>query len=226
MEELIVISLILLSLAIIYCFDKVFQKQGLYYALVLLNLISFVLTFKIAYILRTNINIGIIPLLASFAIIYIYIVRYGNKEKNNIISISIYSNITFAILLAIMNFCIPTLTETISINIKATFETNYKILILYPIIVLISQYAITKMYILVSKIQNNIFLSVILTYIITALIYTIIFILFAYIKVLTIKDSIFVGVSTYIFGLIINLLITIFIYYVTKKKVKKWQIYY
>ena len=221
MEGLIVLILILLSLGIIYCFHKFFSKQGLYYSLVLLNIISFVLTFKIAYIFKTNINIGIIPLLASFGVIYIFINKYGEKEIKDMEKISLYSNAVLAILLTIMNFCIPVITETVSINMQGTFESNYKILILYPIIVFISQYAITKLYNLILKIKNNSVLSVILTYIITSLIYTIIFYLLCYIKVLSIRDSFFIGISTYIFGLIENIFVSIFVYFMTKKKVKK-----
>lgn len=222
MEELIVLFLVLLSIGIIYCFHKMFAKQGLYYGILLLNIISFVLTFKIGYFLKTNINIGIIPLLASFGAIYIFVAKYGIKEINNIYKITIYSNIFLAILLTILNYCIPAITETISINMQGTFEYNYKILILYPVIVLLSEYAITKLYLLVSKIQNNIFLSVTLTYIITSLIYTISFYLLCYIKVLSLRDSFFIGISTYIFGLIENILISLFVYFMTKKKVKKW----
>ena len=221
MQELIIILLILLSCGIIYCFDKLFDKQGLCYSIVLLNIVSFVLMFKIGYILKTNINLGIIPLLASFAVIYIFITRYGTKEIKELEILSLYSNVTFAILLTILNFCIPALTETISINLEATFITNYKILIAYPIMIFGSQYAITKLYSLITKIQPNIFLSVILNYIITSLIYTIIFPLIVYINLLSFKNSLFVAISTYIFGLIENLLITVFIYFMTKKKVKK-----
>ena len=221
MKELIILFLIILSIGIIYCFHKIFAKQGLYYAIVLFNIISFVLTFKIGYFLKTNINIGIIPLLASFGAIYLFIAKYGIKETNNIIKITIYSNIGLTILLTIMNYCVPAITETISINMQGTFEYNYKILILYPLIALLSQYTVIKLYSLVSKIQNNIFLSVTLTYIITSLIYTIIFYLLCYIKVLSFRDSFFIGISTYIFGLIENIFITLFVYFMTKKKVKK-----
>ncbi len=221
MEEMIVISLILLSCAIIYCFHKIFNKEGLYYSIVLLNLLSFVLMFKIADFLRTNINIGIIPLLASFAVIYIFINKYGNKETKDLLIVSLYSNVAFAVLLTILNYCIPALTETISISLEATFITNYKILIIYPIMIIGSQYAIIRLYSLLTKIQQSIILTVILNYIITSLIYTIIFSLIAYINVLSFRNSMFVGISTYIFGLIENLFITAFVYFMTKKKVKK-----
>lgn len=226
MEELIIISLILLSCGTIYCFHKLFNKEGLYYSIVLLNIISFIFMFKIAYILRTNINIGIIPLVASFAVIYIFINKYDTKEIKNLEFILLGTNITIAILLTILNYYIPALTETVSINLEATFITNYKILIIYPIIVFCSQYAIIKLYSLLMKIQPSIILTVILNYIITSLIYTIMFSLIAYINILPIKNSLFIGISTYIFGLIENIFITVFVYFMTKKKVKKWLILY
>ena len=103
-----------------------------------------------------NINLGIIPLIASFTIIYIFLTKYNSKETKNLLLITLYSNITASLLLAVMNFFIPAITETISINMQGTFEYNYKILILYPIIVLISQLATAKLYDLLKQIQDNI----------------------------------------------------------------------
>ena len=146
MEEIITLILILLTLLTIFCLYKMLDKRGLYFSLVMLDLISFVLTFKISYIFKMNINVGIIPLIASFTVIYIFLTKYNSKETKNLLSITFYSNITASLLLAVMNYFIPAITETISINMQGTFEYNYKILIAYPIIVLISQLATAKLY--------------------------------------------------------------------------------
>ena len=133
-----------------------------------------------------------------------------------------YTNIGSSILLAIMNFYIPAITETISINMEGTFEYNYKILIIYPLIVLISQYIVVNLYKLINEIQNNINISVILNYIITALIYTVLYSVLIYINTIELKYSLFVGISTYIIGLPVIIINLIFINYITDKLVKKW----
>ena len=120
-----------------------------------------------------------------------------------------------------MNYFIPTITETISINMQGTFEYNYKILIVYPIIILISELIITKLYKLITHIQNNIPICIILTYIMTSLLYTIVFAILSYLGILEIKNSLYVGISTYIMGIFITIINIIYIKILTSKKVKK-----
>lgn len=221
MEEIITIILILLTLLTIFCLYKMLDKRGLYFSLVILDLISFVLTFKISYIFKMNINVGIIPLIASFTVIYIFLTKYNSKETKNLLSITFYSNITASLLLTVMNYFIPAITETISINMQGTFEYNYKILVAYPIIVLISQLSTAKLYNLLKQIQDNISISIALTYIITGLIYTVLFYAIAYIGLMEMTYSLFMGVSTYILGLVITIINITFINFLHKKKVLK-----
>ena len=221
MSEIILIVSILLGIFTIYCLHKLFDKTGLYYATIILNIIGFVLAFKLSSVFKMEINVGIILFITSLTSLYIFIMKYGKKELNDIIKTALYGNIITAILLIVTNYYIPTITETVSINMKGTFEYNYKILFWYPITCTLSQYLSIKLYTLVSKIQNNKYISIILTYIITALIYTVIFSAIAYIKIMPFRDSIFIGVSTYIIGFIATIINMIFIYILTDKKVKK-----
>ena len=226
MAEIIALILILLTLLTIFCLYKMLDKRGLYFSLVILDLIAFVLTFKISYIFKMNINLGIIPLIASFSVLYLFINKYNNKETKNLLAITLYSNITVALLLIIMNYFIPAIEETISINMEGTFKYNYKILIAYPIIILLSQLATTKLYNLLRQIQDNISISIALTYIITGLMYTVILYLVSYIEILEIKYSLFLSISTYIIGLAITIINIIFIKILSTKKVIKWEILY
>ena len=198
MEEIITIVLILLTMLVTFCLFKMLDKRGLYFSLVIMNLLGLVLSFKISQILTININIGIIPIIAALSIIYIFITKYGYKETKNLLLVSLYSNIAMSVLLIIMNYFIPAITETVSINMQGTFEYNYKILIVYPLIMLLGQYTVTKLYKLISSLQKNTSICITLTYIITGLIYTIVFYLLAYINILEISYSIFLGISTYI----------------------------
>lgn len=219
MEEIITIVLILLTMLVTFCLFKMLDKRGLYFSLVIMNLLGLVLSFKISQILTINMNIGIIPIIAALSIIYIFITKYGYKETKNLLLVSLYSNIAMSVLLIIMNYFIPAITETVSINMQGTFEYNYKILIVYPLIMLLGQYTVTKLYKLISSLQRNTSICITLTYIITGLIYTIVFYLLAYINILEISYSIFLGISTYIIGIPITLINLLLINYSTKKKV-------
>ena len=122
MEEIITIILVLLPILAIICLHKILDKRGLYFGLVIMDLVAFVMSFKISYMFKMNINIGIIPLISTFTIIYIFLTKYNAKETKNLLMISLYANITVSLLLAVMNYFIPAITETISINMQGTFE--------------------------------------------------------------------------------------------------------
>lgn len=219
MEELIALILIVLTLLIIFCLYKMLDKRGLYFSLVIMDLIAFVLSFKITYVFRMNINIGIIPLIATFSILYIFLTKYSSRETKTLLTITLYSNISAALLLIIMNYFIPAITETISINMLGTFQHNYKILILYPIITLLSQLASVKLYGLLQQIQDNKSISIALTYIITGLLYTVVMYALSYINILEIQYSLFLGISTYILGLALTIIHILFINFLNQKKV-------
>lgn len=224
MSEIILIVLIILTMTITYCLYQLLDKRGLYFSLVIMNLVAFVLSFKITYLFKININIGLVPLIASLSIIYIFITKYGYKETKNLILISLYSNITAGIMLIIMNYFLPAITETISINMQGTFEYNYKILIAYPIIISLSQYTVIKLYKLITSLNSNTSICVMLTYIITGLLYTIVFYILSYIGTINISNSLFIGISSYIMGIPITIINLLLINYITNKKVIKWEI--
>ena len=218
---IIVLLLILVSLLLIYSMYRIYDKRGLYFSLVIMNIMSFILSFKIIKIFSLNINLGLIPMISIFTIIYIIITKYSIKDKKTILSLSLYTNIITSILILITNYFIPTVSETISISIKGTFEYNYKILILYPITILLSQYIIIKLFNYLKELQSNIIINITLTYITTGLVYTLVFYLIAYINLIDIKNTIFMGVSSFLIGIIITLLNTLIIDLIFKKKVKK-----
>lgn len=221
MEEIILLVLIALSLFIIYALYKILDKQGLYYSLIMLDLLAYILTFKITTVLKMNINIGIVPLISSFTCLYLILIKYGNKNIKNIFKITFLSNVVFGLLLTTTNYFFPSLTDTISKSIEETFITNYKLLILFPIVVFSGQYLINKIYGYVTEVQNNIFLATMLSYIISAITYIIIFYIIGYINILTIRDSLYLGVTTYITGIIITIINIAFIYSLNRKKAKK-----
>lgn len=222
MNEIIILLVVLICQITTWLFYKVFEKRGLYFSTVIISLLSFIMSFKLAYVFKMNINLGIVPIVSLFTIYYIYLKKYGQKDIKDLVIINTISNVVFALLLVVMNYYIPSITETISINMQATFESNYKIMIMYPIITIISELLIIKLYSFIILVNENTFISVTLTYILTAIIYTIIFYMISYINILYLKESLFIGITSYIIGLLVQLINIIFITLITKsKKVKK-----
>ena len=224
MNEILFICILIISLVIIYITEKYLDKIGLTVLFIVSCILSYILSFKIAYVFKMNINLNIIPLIGIMIILYIINAKYGSKENKNIIIILLITNIITSCSLAVLNFFTPAITETISINMQATFEHNYKIIIFYPLITLLSELSIIKLSQILLSINKNILICVLLTYIITGLIYTLIFCILSYISTLTLYNSIFIGISTYIIGIPITLINLILVQSIINKKVKRWEI--
>lgn len=219
MAEAILIIMILLMILTIFCLYKMYDKRGLYFSLVIINIIAFIFSFKVAEVLKLNINLGIVPFVGMMTILFMFILKYGIEEQKNLVKITLCSNIIIALLLIIMNYFVPATTETVSINMQGTFEYNYKILIVYPIITAISQILSMKLFNIVNQIQTSIIISGILTYIMTALLYTVVYTVLIYIKIMEVKSNLFIGISSYILGLIVMIINIMILNTIYKKKV-------
>ena len=132
MNEFILIIILFITMFTTYLLYKIYEKRGLFFAIVFQNIISFILSFKIVTILKLNINLGIVSILSVLTIMYLFMIKYGKKEINELIKISLYTNVLIAIFLTMINYFIPTLTETISINIKDTNQKDTTTALLSP----------------------------------------------------------------------------------------------
>lgn len=226
MNEIILAVILIISLMSIYCLYKIFDKMGLYYSLIIFIGTAIITSFKIMKIFNFNLNINILFLVCIMTIIYIILAKYNTKELNNIIKVSCITTIFSALIVLLLGYYIPSINSTIAINIKSTFIYNYKVLIALPITLLGGIIATTKLYQFISKLQDNIYINIVLTYIITGLIYTVIFQIFGYLNVIKIYNSIYIGLTSYLFGLIITIIQLFTINLILKqKKVREWTIY-
>ena len=80
MTEVILIMILAICLLLIYFLYKTLDKRGLYFSLVILNILTFILTFKITTVFKMNTNQGIITLVPMLSIFYIYLIKYGKKD--------------------------------------------------------------------------------------------------------------------------------------------------
>ncbi len=218
MNEIILAVILIISLMSIYCLYKIFDKMGLYYSLIIFIEIAIITSFKIMKIFNFNLNINILFLTCIMTIIYIILAKYNVKELNNVIKVSCITTIFSALIVLLLGYYIPSINSTIAINIKSTFIYNYKVLIFLPITLLGGIIATTKLYQFISKLQDNIYINIILTYIITGLIYTVAFQILGYLNIIKIYNSIYVGLTSYLFGLIITAIQLIIINLILKKK--------
>ena len=218
MNEIILVVILIISLMSIYCLYKIFDKMGLYYSLIIFIEIAIITSFKIMKIFNFNLNFNILFLTCIMTIIYIILAKYNVKELNNIIKVSCITTVFSALIVLLLGYYIPSINSTIAINIKSTFIYNYKVLIFLPITLLGGIIATTKLYQFISKLQDNIYINIVLTYIITGLIYTVAFQILGYLNIIKIYNSIYIGLTSYLFGLIITAIQLIIINLILKKK--------
>ena len=170
------------------------------------------------YLLLFSISVKASNLVFIMTIIYIILAKYNTKELNNIIKVSCITTIFSVLIVLLLGYYIPSINSTIAINIKSTFINNYKVLIALPITLIGGIIATTKLYQFISKLQDNIYINIVLTYIITGLIYTVVFQILGYLNIIKIYNSIYIGLTSYLFGLIITIIQLFIINLILKQK--------
>ena len=111
------------------------------------------------------------------------------------------------------------LTDTIGINIKNVFEVNSIILLTYPIVTLISNYLLIIMYEKIKKLYDNMFITTVTTFMLIGIIEGMLYTTISYYNILNFKTIIQLILATYMIKLIITVIYSIYLMFITKKKV-------
>ena len=120
-----------------------------------------------------------------------------------------------------MSYHVQSLTDSISINMKNVFIDNKRILMIYPITTLISNYLLIWAYKKIRKLYDVPFITTVTTYLLIGLIEGILYFFLTYYNILDTKIIIKLLLSTYMVRLIITIIYSIFLTLLTSKKVKK-----
>lgn len=220
MNSLIYLCILIISIFSIYIANKLLGKIGLTVTFIGMSLVSFLLAFKYVTLSTINLNANSIPYVTMFTSLYLLLETIPKKEVKEITNLNFIINIFSAIMLFLMTYHTQSLTDTISINMKNVFINNYKILIIYPITTLISNYLLIWMYDKIKKLYDIPFITTVTTYLLIGLIEGILYNLLVYDKVLNYKTIILIILSTYMVRLIITVIYSLFLTILSKKKVK------
>ena len=221
MNEIFCIFILILAILSVYLSNKYFDKLGLIILFIVSNILSFILTFKYITLSSLNFNSNSITYVTMFTSLYLLLEQYQKKEVNSIVNLNFIINIFSALMLYIMSIYTQSLNDTISINMTNVFTNNYRILIFYPISLIISQKLLIVIYDKIKKLYDNIFISTVTTYLAVGLIELIIYTSLTYINILSNPTIIKILLSTYMIRLIITVLYSIFLTFILKKKVKE-----
>ena len=222
MNALIYLCILIISIISIYLANKLLGKLGLTITFTVMSAVSFVLTFKYVSLSNVNLNSNCIPYVTMFTTLYLLLESVEKKEVKEITNLNFIINIFMAIMLYIMTYYTQSLTDTISINMKNVFINNYRILIIYPLTTLLSNYLLIWMYEKIKKLYDNAFITTVTTYLLVGIVEGIIYTLLVYINILSYKKIILILLSTYMIRLIATVIYSLFLTLLSKKKVTSW----
>jgi len=208
-----IVNLVLILLETILLFVltyktyKKYKITGLYFLVILFISISNIFLIKRFEIFTLKLNVGIILNLMIYIISNIIVQKKGPYAVSNIIMIVFITTLFNYVILTISGIINPSsYNEHFNMLYNNIFEFNIRSYLASLTSLLIGLTLSSKLYYLVKKEINKVWISNTLTTIIVQLIEAIVFIFLMYIFELKISEIIFLIISRYIFRLFIGLL--------------------
>lgn len=221
MNYLISLCILIISIISLYLSKKLLGKNGLIFIFITSSVLSLILSFKYVTFSTINANANSITYVTMFTSLYLLLETVNKKEVKKLTNLNFILNIFTSIILYIMSYHVQSLTDSISINMKNVFINNYKILIAYPIITLITNYLLIWMYKKIRNLYDVPFITTVTTYLFIGLIESIILYFSVYYKVINTKVIIKLLLSNYMIKLIITIIYSLLLTLLTRKKVNK-----
>lgn len=125
--------LMVICLGFIYLVHRYLGKNEFYLLAIVYAIISFVMSFKIIYVLGSSINLGIIFSSSLVVILYYFIRRYGDDDAKRVIIIMIMASVICAIFMLINVFMSTSLYDGMSSYYQDLILNNLAIMLLYPL---------------------------------------------------------------------------------------------
>lgn len=219
MNVMIYMLVLALSMFSIYIFKKILGNFGLKIVFILMNIISFILTFKYIALTSISLNANSITYVTMLSTLYLILDNTSKENARKVSNESFIISIFFAIMLYLMNYHTQSITDNISINMKNIYEANPIILITYPIIVLLSNHLLIIVYEKIKKLYDNMFITTVTTFMLIGIIEGILYTTLSYYNILTLKTIIQLILSTYMIKLILTVIYSIYLMFINKKKV-------
>ena len=188
---------------------------------IIMNIISLILSFKYIDLSTITLNASIITYVTMFSALYLLLENNTLKETKKTININFLITAFVSSLLFLTTLHQESIIDSISINMRNVFRTNYRILISYPVATLISNYLLLYLYQKIKNLYDIPFITTVTTYLVIGLISTLIFHLGSYYHILTIKNILELSLSTYMIGLILTVIYSIFLSKIKTTKVRK-----
>lgn len=212
---IIMLILSMISIPLIY---HLFNKTGLKILFVLYYLLSAIFLFKNVNVFNIDFSIMIVPYVSILSIIYIFTEKLNIKDmKKNIFMVSSY--ILFFIILIIMFLLYSqSVTDLVTTNLNQMLSKNILLLVLYPIMTVISFYSTYKIYNIIKKSSDVLFINISLTTILIGFIDCILFNIIVNIGIIGLDAAIKLGLGNYLFKIVLSIMFIPVIYYMINRR--------
>lgn len=220
MSEIIFLIITIISMITIPLAYNYLDKKGLYIMLIIMTIVSYLLSFKVLNIWGLSVNANVITTISILEIVYLLIEKETKKNHYNYLFLTIFCLIATAFAILTTSSYIPSINDTLSTNMKGLFIDNYQILIIFPLLLIITEIISPQIYLTLNQIYQNKIISINLIYMVLGLLNSLIFSFIAYASDPSFLSKLNIALATYFIGLIISILYTpIFNYLTSKKKV-------
>lgn len=221
MSEIIFLIITIISMITIPLAYNYLDKKGLYIMLIIMIIVSYLLSFKVLNIWGLSVNANVITTISILEIVYLLIEKETKKNHYNYLFLTIFCLIATAFAILTTSSYIPSINDTLSTNMKGLFIDNYQILIIFPLLLIITEIISPQIYLNLNQIYQNKIISINLIYMVLGLLNSLIFSFIAYASDPSFLSKLNIALATYFIGLIISILYTpIFNYLTSKKKVR------
>ncbi len=221
MNLLIFILLIVLSIFFMYISLYMLDKKNYRYIYLIYSILGYLMSFKIIKLASINLSANIVIETLFLTLTYLIIEKTTKEEFIKIVKNIFKYNLLVGVLLLFGSLYIPVVTDVVSINIKYMIIDNYKILLIYPILLAILQLLTYLVYNSIKELKLNIQNNIIISSLTILMVDSVIFNLFAYLFKIKLSNIILLILSNYLIKI---LLTTIYSYIISKqidnKKVK------
>lgn len=213
MNYILIFVEMLLSYLILVILHKKYKIDGLYYYIIMATILSNIMLLNTIDILTYPLSVGFGITSSIIIATNILTHKKGPSELSKlIITIIISSIISYSFLTLSSYMEISDTNKYTNIAYSIIFKNNIRVYLANTISLIISVYLSTKLYHIIKKIKNKIWISNILTVVIVEFIEAVIFTLIAYMFSTKVIDLIMISVIRYVIRLLIEVIGTAVIY--------------
>lgn len=211
----IMLALSLISIPLVY---YLFEKIGLKILFIIFYLLSFIFLLKNVRILNIDFSLMVIPYVGLLSILYIFKEKLSEKDiKKNLIMLLPFF-VLLIILMVLLILYNQSVTDIVTANLNRVIKSNIIMVLTYPVMTFISLYGTYKIYELIKKNSDILFINISLTTILVGIFDCIIFNIIANMGIMDIVSSLKLGLGNYLFKIILSIIFIPVISYIIKRK--------